>query len=424
MKLMWFHLMPYTELPDDFREKNPSVWVDIHSSLFDPQRAHHMYNDFMDELEFAAECGFDAVCVNEHHSNGYGLMPSPNLIASSLSRRTTDTAICVMGNSLALYNPPTRVAEEFAMIDVISGGRLIAGFPVGSPMDTCYAYGQNPSMLRERYYEAHDLILRAWTEKETFSFAGRFNQQRYVNIWPRPIQRPHPPIWIPGGGSVETWRWCAEMDYVYCYLSYYGYKAGLSSMQGFWNEMAKLGKDRNPYRAGFLQFVGVAETREEAMKLYKEPAEYFYGRCLHVDARFAQPPGYTTEATQRAGVIGQVQQAAAKATQYNAKFQQLTQEMDAIVDRGYVIVGSPDEVAAQLREVAVNMNVGHLMLLLQYGNMSKQLANYNTKLFAEKVMPQLRDLFSDWEDKWWPQAMAPAQRAAVPAFRPNLAAAE
>ena len=81
MKLMWFHLMPYTELPDDFNKKHPSVWVDIHSSLFDPRRAHHMYNDFMDELEYAAECGFDAVCVNEHHSNGYGLMPSPNLIA-------------------------------------------------------------------------------------------------------------------------------------------------------------------------------------------------------------------------------------------------------------------------------------------------------------------------------------------------------
>src|SRR5690242_19104868 len=81
MKLMWFHLMPYTELPEDFREKHHSVWVDIHSSLFDPRRAHHMYNDFMDELEFAAECGFDAICVNEHHSNGYGLMPSPNLIA-------------------------------------------------------------------------------------------------------------------------------------------------------------------------------------------------------------------------------------------------------------------------------------------------------------------------------------------------------
>jgi hypothetical protein len=250
MKLMWFHLMPYTELPDDFRRSIPSVWVDIHSSLFDPKRAHLMYNDFMDELEYAADCGFDAICVNEHHSNGYGLMPSPNLIASALARRTTDTAICVMGNSLALYNPPTRVAEEFAMIDCISGGRLIAGFPVGTPMDTCYATARTRASLRERYLEAHDLVMRAWTEKDTFAFNGRFNQQRYVNIWPRPMQTPHPPIWIPGGGSVETWQWCAEMDYVYCYLSYYGYKAGRATMDGFWAEMDRLGKDRNPYRAG------------------------------------------------------------------------------------------------------------------------------------------------------------------------------
>ncbi len=424
MKLMWFHLMPYTELPEDFNQKHPSVWVDIHSSLFDPQRAHHMYNDFMDELEYAAELGYDAVCVNEHHSNGYGLMPSPNLIASSLARRTTDTALCVMGNSLALYNPPTRVAEEFAMIDVISGGRLIAGFPVGSPMDTCYAYGQNPSLLRERYYEAHDLVKKAWTEKDTFAFNGRYNQQRYVNIWPRPIQNdPHPPIWIPGGGSVETWRWCAEMDYVYCYLSYYGYKAGLTTMQGFWREMERLGKDRNPYRAGFLQFVGVAESRQQALDLYTEPAEYFYGRCLHVDARFATPPGYTTEATQRAGIQSMVTKAANTAS-YSSKLSLKATNMKDIVDGGYVIVGSPDEVVEQIRHVATSLNVGHLMLLLQYGNMSKDTTKYNTRLFAEKVMPRVKDLFGDWEDKWWPKPMARGQRAAVPAFRPQLSAAE
>jgi alkanesulfonate monooxygenase SsuD/methylene tetrahydromethanopterin reductase-like flavin-dependent oxidoreductase (luciferase family) len=423
MKLMWFHLMPYTELPDDFRDKHPSVWVDIHSSLFDPLRAHHMYNDFMDELEFAAECGFDAICVNEHHSNGYGLMPSPNLVASALARRTSDAALCVLGNSLALYNPPTRVAEEFAMIDCISGGRLIAGFPVGSPMDTCYAYGQNPSMLRERYHEAHDLVLRAWTEQDTFAFNGRFNQQRYVNIWPRPVQKPHPPIWIPGGGSVETWQWCAEMDYVYCYLSYYGYKAGQSTMSGFWEEMARLGKDRNPYHAGFLQFVGVAETREEAYRLYREPAEYFYGRCLHVDPRFAGPPGYASEETQRRGIQSQVAQAA-QLSRYESKFQMLAREMDAIVDKGYVIIGSPDEVAAQLQEVGKTLNVGHLMLLLQFGNMSKDLVKYNTQLFAEKVMPQLQDVFPEWEDRWWPKPMDRSARAPLSPFQPAVLAAE
>ena len=425
MKVMWFHLMPYTELPEDFREKHPSVWVDIHSSLFDPRRAHHMYNDFMDELEFAAQSGFDAVCVNEHHSNGYGLMPSPNLIAAALARRTTDTALCVMGNSLALYNPPTRVAEEFAMLDCISGGRLIAGFPVGTPMDTCFAYGQNPSLLRQRYLEAHDLVLRAWTEAETFAWNGRFNQQRYVNIWPRPVQKPHPPVWIPGGGSVETWRWCAEMDYVYAYLSYFGYKAGQATMDGFWNETAKLGKDRNPYRAGFLQFVGVAESRDEAMRLYREPAEYFYGRCLHVDARFANPPGYTSEATMRAGVQSQVARAAQASAppKYGTKFQDLAREMEAIVDKGYVIVGSPDEVADRLRQVAHDLNVGHLLLLLQFGNMGKDLAAYNTGLFARQVLPQLKPLFAEWEDRWWPQPMERDLRAPLYPYQPRAIAA-
>ena len=408
MKLMWFHLMPYTELPVDFNQTHPSVWVDIDPKLFDPERAHHMYNESMDGLEHAAIKGFDAICVNEHHSNGYGMMPSPNLIASTLARRTSEAMICVMGNSLALYNPPIRVAEEMAMIDVISGGRLIAGFPVGTPMDTCYAYSQNPSQLRERYYEAHDLVIRAWTEEEVFAFNGRYTKMRYVNCWPRPIQKPRPPIWIPGGGSVETWQWCAEMDYVYCYLSYYGYKAGIATMAGFWDEMKRLGKDANPFRAGFLQFVGVANSREEAMELYREPAEYFYGRCLHVDGRFAVPPGYTTEATIRARVDSQVAQAAGKAIGRK----KTAREMEDIVDQGYIIIGSPDEVAEQLREAATELNVGHLMMLLQFGNMSKQLSRYNTDLFAEKVMPQIRDMFEDqWEDHWWPTPMKQADRA-------------
>ena len=213
------------------------------------------------------------------------------------------------------------------------------------------------------------------------------------------------------------------MGYVYCYLSYYGYKAGQSTMQGFWDEMARLGKDRNPYRAGFLQFVGVAESRDEAYRLYREPAEYFYGRCLHIDPRFAGPPGYTTEATQRRGAQSQVAQAA-QFSRYESKFQMLAQEMDAIVEKGYVIIGSPDEVAAQLKEVATNLNVGHLMLLLQFGNMKKDLVKYNTRLFAEKVMNQLRDVFPEWEDLWWPQPMDRSARAPLSPFQPRVLAAE
>ena len=224
------------------------------------------------------------------------------------------------------------------------------------------------------------------------------------------MQQPHPPVWIPGGGSVETWQWCAEMDYVYCYLSYFGYKAGMATVQGFWNEMDKLGKDRNPYRVGFLQFVGVGETEKEANELYRGPAEYFYGRCLHVNPRWASPPGYSSEASQRARVQSQVAQAAAGSRGFGGRPPVATQWED-IVDLGYVVAGDPDQVAERLREVCLEMNVGHLMLLCQFGNMSTELAQYNTRLYAERVLPQIRDLFDDrWEDPWWPQPMAEAER--------------
>ncbi|MBT6446190.1 MAG: LLM class flavin-dependent oxidoreductase, partial [Acidimicrobiaceae bacterium] len=210
MKFVWFNLMPWPDLPDDFRETNRSVWVDIDSKLFDPERANGLYHEYMDQLEFADEMGFDGIGVNEHHQNGYGIMPSPNIIAAGLARRTSNAAICVIGNSIALYNPPIRVAEEFAMLDVISGGRLVAGFPVGTPMDTNFCYGQIPALTRDKYDEAHELIMRAWAEDEPFAFDGKYNQLRYVNCWPKPIQKPHPPIYIPGGGSIETWDFCLE----------------------------------------------------------------------------------------------------------------------------------------------------------------------------------------------------------------------
>jgi alkanesulfonate monooxygenase SsuD/methylene tetrahydromethanopterin reductase-like flavin-dependent oxidoreductase (luciferase family) len=407
MKALWFHLMPYQDLPDDFKDKHPSVWVSIDRQLFDSVRGHQLYNEYLDELEFASECGFDAICVNEHHSNAYGLMPSPNIIAGALARSTKDTALCVLGNSVALYNPPTRVAEEMAMIDCISGGRLIAGFPVGTPMDTCFAYGQNPDLLRPRYYEAIDLITKAWESDQPFSFNGRFNQQRYINAWPRPLQSPRPPVWIPGSGSVEAWDMCAHRDFVYCYLSYFGWQASAGVMKGFWQRMKELKMEPNPFRAGFLQFVGVAETRKEAEELYAEPAAYFYQRSFHLDPRFAAPPGYTTEETVRAKLQSQVQLQAGggRLVGPSRDFSKTN-----FFDEGHVIIGSPDEVAAKLREVMVELNVGNVLMLLHFGNMSRELTRYNTELFSKRVLPQIKDVFEDqWEHHWWPKPMAREQ---------------
>lgn len=405
MKNLWFHLMPYQDLPDDFKEKNNSVWVDIDSNLYDPQVGNRLYNEYIDELVYASQVGFDGICVNEHHANGYGMMPSPNLIASTLARETTDAAICVLGNSVALYNPPTRVAEEMAMLDCMSGGRLIAGFPVGTPMDTCFAYGQNPALIRERYYEAIDFVMRAWREDKPFAYNGRFNQQRYVNCWTKPLQKPNPPVWIPGGGSVETWELCAKNDFVYAALSYFGHNASRASIAGFWDKAKEYGLDPNPFRVGFLQFVGVAESRKEAMDLYGPAADYFYNRCFHVDPGYANPPGYTTEATVRAKMESQVMRAA------QASRQQVASDTSHIFDAGHVVIGSPDEVAEQLRAICKDMHVGHLLLLLHFGNMSRDLTRYNTDLYATRVLPQLRDLFeNEWEDKWWPKPLPASQR--------------
>ncbi len=403
MKICWFHLMPYRYLPNNFEDEYRSVWVDVPSHLFEPSKAHDLYNEYLDELEFADEMGFDGICVNEHHNNAYGIMPSPNITAATLTRRTSNAAIIVLGNSLALYNPPIRVAEEFAMLDCISGGRLVAGFPVGTSMYNNYAYGVNPIELREKYYEAHDLVMKAWTEPEPFAFNGKYTQSRYVNIWPRPLQQPHPPVWIPGGGSVETWEWTARMDYVYCYLSYSGYKRGIKVMNGFWEEMKRLGVDDNPYRAGFLQLVCVAETDEQAKELYQEHVEYFYKKCLHVYEGFSEAPGYRTIKSLKAGLVSQNGAAA------TAKRKALT--WDEFIEEGYIIAGSPETVIKNLRNAVEGLRVGHLMTLLQIGTMPKELTKMNTELFATKVKPYIENMWDEYEDKWWPQPLEDRQIA-------------
>ncbi len=404
MKFHWFHLMPWPDLPDDFPQKHRSVWVDPDYSLYDPVRGHEVYNDYLDELEFADKCGFDGVCVNEHHANAYGLMPSPNLMASALARRTRDAAVVVMGNSIALYNPPLRVAEEFAMLDVISGGRLVAGFPVGTSMDTNFAYGVPGAQLRERYYEAHDLIMQAWKDKGVSSFNGKYTQIRYMNPWPRPLQQPHPPVWIPGGGSIETWEWCADLDYLYAYLSYSGYLRAKATMDGFWERMNALNKEPNPYHAGFFQVMCVAESMEEAKRLYAEHVEYFYQRCLHIYPGFADAPGYRTNRTVKAGMKSMMEMRAQRA--------QMTMDWDSLTKAGYVIAGSPDDVAEQLDKLADDLNVGHLMCGLHMGSMPPEKVFYNTKMFAEKVAPKLRDKFSNWEDRWYPNPIPASERVA------------
>ena len=406
MKFCMFHLMPYRALPDDFQERYRSICVDVPSHLYDPLKGARMYNDTLDELIYADQMGLDGVCVNEHHSHMYGMMPSPNLMAAALARQTSQAAVVVLGNSLPLYSPAIRVAEEFAMLDAISGGRLVAGFPVGSSHDTNFSYGEPPATLREKYREAHDLILQSWTRPEVFSYNGKYNKLRYVNVLPKPVQKPHPPIWVPGGGSIETWDFCLENDYVYSYLSYAGAESGLSRLKGFWERAEELGVEKNPYRAGFLQLVVVSETDERAERDYAEHALYFFKKCLHTYPGYVEAPGYRTMRTISANV---------QSVYTNTRQQQAREwSWGDYVEAGNIIAGSPATVRDRLREAITKLHVGNLMVLLHIGSMPKELTLKNIQLFAEEVMPHLTDMWSDWENRWWIKPVVETGRTAAP----------
>ena len=144
-----------------------------------------------------------------------------------------------MGSTLPTSNPPIRVAEEYAMLDCISGGRLVAGLPLGSPMDVNLCYGITPLEQRERYREAFALTLKAWQAREIFAWNGRYYQLANVNLWPRPIQTPHPPVWVPGSGSVSTFDFAVEHDVCYCFLSYSGARPAKALMDGYWEVVAR-----------------------------------------------------------------------------------------------------------------------------------------------------------------------------------------
>ena len=322
-----------------------------------------------------------------------------------------------MGNSVALYNPPIRVAEEIAMLDVLSGGRLVAGFPVGTPMDTTYCYGDEP---RPRCASATarriDLILQGLDRRSSRSPSTAATPSCATSTSGRArsssrIRRSG----SPAAAASRPGTWCAEHNFLYAYLSYFGYRAGPKELwTASGRRIDRHGLERNPYRAGFLQFVGVAEDDAEAEELYAEPALYFYNRCLHMYPGFATPPGYATIPTIRRGLQSTLAHAAAQ-----REFQNLTWK--DIVDRGYVVAGSPDTVVEKINEMADVMNVGHLMVLLHFGNMRKDTVMYNTRRFAEDVIPRLRSRFDEWSDDWWPKTTLPDPAHPAP-LTPSAAA--
>ncbi|HZQ71989.1 MAG TPA: LLM class flavin-dependent oxidoreductase [Burkholderiales bacterium] len=371
--------MPYADLDLEAGRKAGSVWVRLPNTNFDPQKGHRLYNRYLDELEYGEALGFDAVGVNEHHQTAYGLMPSPIVTASALARRTTRVKIAILGSALPLRSHPLTVAEEHAMIDVITGGRLISGFVRGIGAEY-HTFGVNPTFSHERFHEAHDLIVRAWTEPGPFAFEGRHYSVQYVNLWPRPYQKPHPPVWIPSQGSKETIDWASHPGRRYTYLQTFSpAKVVQRYLKMYRDTCAGYGYEAKDSQLGWAVPVYVAASDEKAREEAKPHFEAFRNVFVRMPLEMLLPPGYTSRES-----LKNVMKAKAQ------MFGDVT--IDQAIELGLFVCGSARTVRAAFQGYWGEMRFGNLLVMCQFGTLPGELARRNMELFAREVMPELKRL--------------------------------
>ena len=377
MNVMLFHLMPYADLDLEASKDFPTVWATLPNSFYDPQKGHALYNRYLDELEYGERLGFDGLCVNEHHQTAYGMMPSPIVTAAALSRRTSRARIAILGSAIPLRTHPLTLAEEHAMIDNITGGRLISGFVRGIGAEY-HITGVNPTISHERFHEAHDLIIKAWSEPGPFEWHSKHYHFEYVNLWPRPYQQPHPPIWIPSQGSRETIEFAADPRHKYVYLQTFSpIKQVQRYLQLYRDTATRFGYTASASQLGWASMVYVGDSDEKALAEAGPHFEIFRNRFLKKPFEMLLPPGYTSRDSMK-GML------AAKGD--------ITSNVDAkrAVDMGMFVCGGVQTVRETLLTYAREIGFGNLLTMLQFGTLPADLTRRNMERFAMDVMPWLK----------------------------------
>src|SRR5438876_298823 len=369
MQSYFFHLMPWTDYPEDFDEKYESAWVTFPNSFYDPVKGAELYNRYLDELEYADTLGYDGICVNEHHQNAYGLMPSPNIIAGMLARRTKNAKIAILGNGLPLRANPLRVAEEVAMLDVVTRGRVISGFVRGIGCEYL-SLDVNPTFSRDLFYEAHDLIVRAWTEPGPFEHLGTHYQYRYVNVWPRPYSKPHPPIWLPSAGSSETIEFAAQHRYPY--VSVFTPIENVKRLLDLYRTCAReqCGYEPDPALLGYAPGIYVSDDEQRAKDEAAEHARFFLSKAFKIPPHFLIPPGYVTESSLRGFLAARMGEGRVL---------------------GETIAGTPETVIDRLiADYDFLGGFGYLICGAGPGNATHEQTVTHMTLFQTQVMPALK----------------------------------
>ena len=423
MILMYFTERPYRDVPEDEVIKNRGFFG-VPNRFFDREVGARLYNEYLDEMVYAEDVGFDAIMLNEHHGTPFCMGAVMNVEASILARITKRARIVLLGNPLPTFKNPLRIAEELATIDCISHGRLVPGWVRGAGSEQIFNQA-NPAYNRERFEEAHDLIMAAWTRPGPFRWEGKHFNYRYVNPWVTPFQKPHPPIMIPGVLSPETVVWCAQHRYPYL-----GLGTALSATAELWNiygdTAAKEGYVAGSENFGYLQHVFVAETEEKAQELGK--AHLFGGgQGAFSRPEHTLPPGYNSkEATKRlartmtagsggflgvsAEQLGRAKsnedqpanlQAVADSTRRRlARGEATIDEAKAAIYKSYqkaqdglqIITGTPKTVIPKLRRILEVLRPGTFGVFQSQGPVSLEDRMTSIRLLGQEVLPAVREI--------------------------------
>ncbi len=370
-----FTEMPYPHLPP-FDEMT-TMRVSLSNAHYDPKIGADLYNRYLDEYIIASELGLNLL-LNEHHQTATCLDVAVPLSAAILARQTSKGRICILGNPVANRNDPIRIAEEMAMIDNISRGRLDVGYVRGVPYEI-FAANTNPTQTVEKLWEGIDLTVMAWTKTEPFNFEGRFTHRRMINLWPRPYQTPHPAIWITGSSDLDSIRKAAGRGYVFAtFLQPYDkVRKMFDAYRGNFHDRGLPGGGGTAY----MPLVYTADTEEEAEKGAKELTWYLAAKA---EPQYRNPPGYVPVETNvqalRGAYSGRTDAMRAQGTEF-------------LKEQGVMIYGTPDSVARQIKRFYDLVGgFDHLLMMQQAGHLDHARTVKSMTLFAREVYPQIKDL--------------------------------
>jgi len=348
----------------------------VPNELCEPERALAAVSECLDEVQMEDELGYDWIACAEHHYSPFNMAPNVTVLASALTQKVKRAKIAILGALIPLTGNPVRIAEEYAMIDNLSGGRLVAGLLRGAPYEYL-VYNVNPQESRARFEEAWDLILRAWTDHQPFGWVGKYYNYRNVSIWPRPIQQPTPPIFV-SGSSKDSGEFAAKKR-VGLGLAFTNMPLAAEAAQFYREKAAEYGWTPAPEQIVYQLPVHVADTDEQAWADVKPAVDRGATGAL-VDAnRLVASAGFFR----------------ARDEKLTRRFQNLSADAPKSVaealETGTMLAGSPQTVIKQITRLREEIGCGVLNLIFdRSGPPAGKIKSI--KMFATEVMPEVRPL--------------------------------